>query len=50
MSDDVKMVCIGGQRVGIIGLQRVLEEIRAQDLKSHLDGCNDPAAAFSKNS
>lgn len=29
MSDDAKMVCVGGQRVGIMGLQTVFEEVKA---------------------
>lgn len=34
MSDDVKMICVGGQRVGIIGLQTVFEIVKAQGIQS----------------
>ena len=34
MSDDVNMVCVGGQRVSIIGLQTVFEEVKAQGAQS----------------
>lgn len=34
MSDDVKMVYVGGQRVGIMGLQTVFEEVKAQGAQS----------------
>ena len=34
MADDVKMIRVGADRIGIIGLERVFEEVRAQGVQS----------------
>ncbi len=49
MSDDVKMVCVGGQRVGIMGLQTSFEEVKAQGAQSDEQVKDELIARVKKN-
>lgn len=54
MPEDVRMIRVGANRVGMVGLEEVFAEVKAERiqgedrLKSHLDGCSEPAGSFSK--
>jgi len=48
MSDDVKMIYVGGQRVGIIGLQTVFEDLKAQGIQADESVKNELIALVKK--
>jgi small redox-active disulfide protein 2 len=48
MSDDVKMIYVGGQRVGIIGLQAVFEDLKTQGIQADESVKNELVALVKK--